>query len=199
MLRIGDTIFSLDVLEKKFRCDLQSCRGNCCRYGDSGAPLLDNEAEVLVEIWPQVKPYLRSEGVEVIENEGTSITDFENDRVTPLIDNAECAYTVIENNIFLCGIERAWSEGKITFRKPLSCHLFPVRIRRYPDFVAVNYQELSICSPARECGTSEGVFVYEFLREPLIRALGGEIYDSLVIAADELRKNPMIWKPSRDI
>jgi len=199
MLRIGDVIFSLDVLEKKFRCDLPRCMGNCCRYGDSGAPLLESEVLILESIYPEVKPFLRPEGAEVLEKEGTSVTDFENEHVTPLIGNEECGYTVIEKGIFMCGIEKAWAEGKIAFRKPLSCHLFPVRIRHYPSFMAVNYQELSICSPARECGISEGLYVYQFLREPLIRALGEELYNELTIAAVELRKNPMKWKPSRDI
>jgi len=190
MLRIGDTIFSFDILEKKFSCDLPECLGNCCRYGDSGAPLTEEEVDILDVIWSEVKPYLRSEGVAVIEAEGTSTTDFENDRVTPLIGKEECAYTILENNIFKCGIEKAWEEGKIVFRKPLSCHLFPARIKKYSGFNAVNYQELSICLPAVECGHREGIYVYEFLKAPLIRAMGEETYNELCIAAEELRKNP---------
>jgi hypothetical protein len=192
MLRIGDTIFSFDILEKKFKCDLPRCLGNCCRYGDSGAPLSKEEVDILDEIWPDVKPYLRPEGIEVIENEGTSITDFENEKVTPLIGNEECAYSFLKDNIFMCGIEKAWSEGKISFQKPVSCHLFPARIKKYSDFKAVNYQELSICHAAVEYGRSEGVYIYEFLKVPLIRALGKETYDDLCIAASELRKNS--WK-----
>lgn len=192
MLRIGDIIFSLDIFEKKFRCDLTRCLGNCCRYGDSGAPLSDEEVPVLEELWPDLRPYLRPEGIEVIENEGTSVIDFENDHVTPLIGNEECAYAVLEGNIFMCGIEKAWSEGKITFRKPVSCHLFPVRIKKYRSFTAVNYQELSICSHARECGTNEGVYVYEFLKPPLLRVFGDEVYNELCIAARELRKDRLI-------
>jgi len=190
MLRIGDTIFSLDILEKKFRCDLPQCLGNCCRYGDSGAPLTEEETDILDKIWPEVKFYLRSEGISVIEREGTSTTDFENDKVTPLIGNAECAYTILEENIFMCGIEKAWAEGKISFKKPLSCHLFPARIKNYTGFRAVNYQELSICHPAVECGRRETVYVYEFLKDPLIRALGEETYNELCIAAEEHIRNP---------
>jgi hypothetical protein len=188
MLRINDTIFSFDILEKKFRCNLPVCLGNCCRYGDSGAPLCATEAHILDEIWPEVKPYLRPEGVAAIEEKGTSITDFENEKVTPLIGNEECAYTVLDGKIILCGIEKAWSDGKISFRKPLSCHLFPIRIKYYSDFKAVNYEELAICSPARKAGTEDGIFVYEFLKEPLIRALGKELYEELCIAAVELKK-----------
>ena len=188
MLRINDTIFSFDVLEKKFRCNLPACLGNCCRYGDSGAPLSTSEAHILDEIWDEVKPYLRPEGIAAIEEKGRSITDFENERVTPLIGNEECAYTIFKDGIILCGIEKAWTDKKIKFRKPLSCHLFPIRIKYYSDFKAVNYEELAICSPARKTGSEEGIYVYEFLKEPLIRAFGEEMYNELCIAAVELRK-----------
>jgi hypothetical protein len=189
MLRIDDTIFSLDILEKKFCCDLPACLGNCCRYGDSGAPLSISEADILEVIWPEVKPYLRAEGIAAIEEKGRSVTDFENDRVTTLIGNAECAYTIEKDGILMCGIEQAWSDGRISFQKPLSCHLFPVRIKKYSEFNAVNYVELSICAPARRKGDEGGVYVYEFLKEPLIRAVGKEMYADLCIAAVELRKN----------
>ena len=95
MLRIDDTIFSFDILEKKFRCNLAACHGNCCRYGDSGAPLSEDEVKILDEIWPVVRPYLRPEGIETIEKKGRSVKDFENDWVTPLIGNDECAYTIM--------------------------------------------------------------------------------------------------------
>ena len=193
MIRIGDTIFSLDILEKQFKCDLPRCLGNCCRYGDSGAPLLKEEVNILKIIWPEVKPYLRPEGVEVVEDKGTSVVDFENDNVTPLIRNEECAYALLSGNIFLCGIEKAWTDGKIGFQKPLSCHLFPARIKEYSGFRAVNYQELSICSRARECGKNEGVYVYEFLKIPLIRVFGKDVYEELCIAARELSKNNLNW------
>lgn len=188
MLRIDDTIFSFDILEKKFRCNLPVCHGNCCRYGDSGAPLSEPEVKILDDIWPMVKPLLRPEGIESIEEKGRSVRDFENDWVTPLIGNAECAYTVIKDGIFMCGIELAWSGSGITFRKPLSCHLFPARIKYFSNFRAVNYQEISICSSALKAGEDEGIYVYEFLREPLIRAMGEELYGELCIAAEELRK-----------
>jgi hypothetical protein len=188
MLRIGDTIFSFDILEKRFRCNLPECLGNCCRYGDSGAPVSEKEGKTLMEIWPEVKPYLRPEGVSAIEEKGTSTHDFENELVTPLIGAEECAYSILNGNIFMCGIEKAWSDGKISFQKPLSCHLFPVRIKQFSDFRAVNYQGLSICESAREKGNEEGIFVYEFLKEPLIKAIGEETYNELCIAAEELRK-----------
>ncbi len=135
-----------------------------------------------------MKEFLRPEGRRAVEEQGTSVVDFENDTVTPLISNAECAYTILEDGILRCAIEKAWSEGKIEFQKPLSCHLFPVRIKKYSDFLAVNYQELPICSGARRKGAKDGVYVYDFLKEPLIRAVGKKVYGELCIAAEELRK-----------
>jgi hypothetical protein len=192
MLRINDIIFSLDLLEKKFRCNLPVCLGNCCRYGDSGAPLSEDEAVILKNIWPVVRSYLRTEGISAIEAKGTSVTDSDNDIVTPLIGDEECAYTIMSENIYMCGIEKAWSEGAVSFQKPLSCHLFPARMKYYSDFSAVNYVELAICSSGRQKGNDEGVHVYEFLKEPFIRAFGKDVYNELCIAASELRKNNVI-------
>jgi hypothetical protein len=192
MLRIDDTIFSFDILEKRFRCDLPECHGNCCLYGDSGAPLSKEEVLVLKEIWTSVRPFLRPEGVTAIEGNGTSIQDFENDNVTPLIGNKECAYTIIVDDIFMCGIEKAWSDGKITFQKPLSCHLFPARIKYFTGFRAINYENLPICSAGRDKGTADGIYLYEFLKVPLERALGEKMYNELCIAAIELRKENKI-------
>jgi len=192
MIRIGNTIFSFDILEKKFMCDLPDCHGSCCRYGDSGAPLLDDEVRILEEIWPSVRKYLRPEGVKAIDTQGTSITDRENDRVTPLINDQECAYAIMNGPTYMCGIELAWSEKTISFQKPLSCHLFPVRMKKFSGFTAVNYEEIEICSPARDLGNSEGKYVYEFLKIPLMRALGEETYNELCIAARELRKRKTI-------
>jgi hypothetical protein len=189
MLRIDDTIFSFDILEKKFRCDLAACHGNCCRYGDSGAPLSDSEVKILDDIWPAVRPYLRPEGIETVEKKGRSVKDFENDWVTPLIGNEECAYTIMRDGVYMCGIELAWSDSIISFRKPLSCHLFPARVKYYSNFTAVNYQEIPICSSALSAGRQEGIYLYEFLKEPLVRAFGVKMYKELCIAAAELRKN----------
>lgn len=188
MLRIENTIFSLDILEKKFCCDLPVCNGNCCRYGDSGAPLSKEEVQTLKEIWSDVKPYLRPEGIKTIEEKGTSIIDFENDMVTPLIDEKECAYAIINNGIYFCGIEKAWIDGKITFQKPVSCHLYPAKVKYFSEFIGVNYDEQPVCASARKKGIRDGIYVYEFLKEPLTRALGSETYKELCQAAEELRK-----------
>ncbi len=189
MLRIDDTIFSFDLLEKKFVCDLPECLGSCCRYGDAGAPLSKEEAAILEEIYPVIKPMLRCQGIEAIESQGTSTVDTDADLVTPLIENRECAYALIENGIYSCAIEKALGEGRIPFKKPLSCHLFPARLKYFSDFRAVNYTELPLCSAARRKGQSEGVYVYQFLKEPLIRAFGESMYTELCIAAEEIRKS----------
>ncbi len=189
MLRIEDNIISLNILDKKFCCDLPHCLGSCCRYGDAGAPLTDEEVIILDRILPEVLPYLREEGKAEILEHGTSVTDFEGEKVTPLIGTEECAYTIMAGSIYMCGIEKAWHEGKISFRKPISCHLFPVRIKQYSEFKAVNYEEWSICQSARDNGNRNGLLVYEFLKEPLIRALGSDIYEQICIAAKELRKH----------
>jgi hypothetical protein len=188
MLRIGDIIFSFDVLERKFRCNLPQCLGNCCRYGDSGAPLGEGETLALDEVWDGIRPYLREEGLRAIEEKGRYVKDFENDWVTPLVGNEECAYATIRKGIHFCGIEEAWHDGKSAFRKPLSCHLFPLRIKKYSEFTAVNYQDIAICKPGRDSGREKGTRLYEFLEEPLTRAFGMEVYSDLCIAASELRK-----------
>jgi hypothetical protein len=188
MLRIDDIIFSLDILEEKFACDLPKCLGNCCREGDAGAPLSDDEALILQEIWPEVKPYLRPEGIKAIEEAGTSVKDFDLENVTPLIEGKECAYSLINNGILSCAIEQAWSDGKIAFQKPLSCHLFPARVKKFTDFRAVNYSEQPVCASARKRGRKKEVYVYEFLKTPLIRAFGEKMYGELCVAAAELRK-----------
>ncbi|MBE0677058.1 MAG: DUF3109 family protein [Bacteroidales bacterium] len=186
MLKIGDTIVSLDLLSERFCCDLSVCKGNCCRYGDAGAPLTDDEAKILREIYPKIRKYLRNEGAEAIDSQGTSVTDMLGEPVTTLVDNAECAYAVMSGDIFMCGIEKAWNDGATTFRKPVSCHLFPVRVREYADFTAVNYERWSICQGGRDNGRKEDLRVYRFLKAPLIRAFGNDWYSELEIIRREL-------------
>ncbi|MCK7538893.1 MAG: DUF3109 family protein [Marinilabiliales bacterium] len=138
-------------------CDLSACKGSCCRYGDTGAPLTAEEAATLDRIWQELRPFIRPEGIGIIEKDGTSMKDIEGELVTPLINNEECAYTVIEDGIYKCGIETAFTAGAVDFRKPLSCHLFPVRIKQYRDFRAVNYEEWSICQPGVAAGAKRDI------------------------------------------
>jgi hypothetical protein len=188
MLQIDDTIVSLALIEERFFCDLSACKGSCCRYGDTGAPLTEEEANILRSILPDLLPFLRPEGIRAVERHGTSTTDIEGELVTPLINNQECAYTVMEDDIFKCGIETAFNAGAVGFRKPLSCHLFPVRVKQYRDFRAVNYEEWPICKPGVACGIRQQTKLYEFLREPLVRAFGQEWYNRLHWAAGEYHK-----------
>ncbi len=188
MLQIDNTIISLDVLEEKFACDLSKCKGNCCVYGDSGAPLSKEEADLLEEIYPRIKPYLRAEGIDAIETKGTSMVDSDGDTVTPLISDKECAYTIVENGIFFCGIEKAHANKKISFQKPLSCHLFPVRTKDYSDFSGVNYEKWEICNPALERGKKEDVPAYVFLKSALTRKFGKSWYKRLKFTAEEYKK-----------
>jgi hypothetical protein len=153
-----------------------------------------SEVKTLEEIYPKIKHLLRAEGIAVREDKGTSVKDFENDDVTPLISDEECVYALKENNVYLCGIEKAFEAGIVDFRKPISCHLFPAKVKYYSNFTAINYQELSICAVAIKNGNAEGVYLYEFLKEPLIRAFGLEQYNELCIAAKEIRKNKNLYQ-----
>lgn len=185
MLEIGKTIVSFDVLEEHFLCDLVKCKGACCVEGDSGAPLTKKEAAEIEKIYPYVEPYMTQEGKTVVETQGTSMFDSDGDLVTPLVNNRECAFTFQdEKGITKCAIEKAFIEGKTNFRKPVSCHLFPIRITEYKHFDAVNYQQLDICKPGKECGAGQKLPLYKFLKDPLIRKYGKDWYDQLRIAAD---------------
>jgi len=188
VLQIGDTIISRDIFEQKFKCDLEKCKGNCCVYGDSGAPLGEKEARILDEISPLIKPYMRPEGVQAIQEFGTSMIDKDGDLVTPLIQGKECAYTQVKNGIYLCAIESAFFDKKIRFRKPISCHLFPIRTKSYKAFTAVNYEKWNICRDAWELGEKEDLPVFDFLKESLIRKFGKSWFKKLSIAAKELNK-----------
>lgn len=186
MLEIGKTIVSFDVLEEYFLCDLMKCRGACCVEGDSGAPLTQEEAATIEEIYPLVEPYMTNEGKAKVEMQGTSMVDHDGDLVTPLVNNRECAFTFKdEHGITKCVIERAYLEGKVSFRKPVSCHLFPIRITEYKRFDAVNYQQLGICKPGRVCGAGQKLPLYQFLKEPLIRKYGAAWYEQLHYAAGQ--------------
>lgn len=189
MLQIEDTIVSLALVEKKFVCDLEACKGSCCRYGDTGAPLTEEEAGILDRIWPELWPFLRPESIRALEEQGTSMRDFEGELVTPLVNNEECAYAVVEEGIYRCAIEIAFNRGAVDFRKPLSCHLFPVRVKRYSTFRAVNYEEWTLCKPAIAEGSRTDTRLFTFLREPLVRAFGQEWYNMLTFAAEELGRS----------
>ena len=187
MLQIGKAIVSLDVIQKEFCCDIVKCKGACCVAGDSGAPVTAQEANLIEVLYPQFESYLSDQNKEEIARQGFSVIDSDGDLVTPIVGNNECAYTFVdERGITKCAIERAYLEKKITFRKPVSCHLFPIRITSYKRFDAVNYQQLDICQPGRICGKSQSLPLYKYLQEPLVRTYGPEWYDELTYAAENL-------------
>ena len=185
MLAIGNTIVSEELIEKKFVCDLTRCKGACCVEGESGAPLEKEERQMLEEVYPVIKDTLTKEGRESIEEQGTWIKDADGDFVTPLVGGyRECAYTLFENGIAKCAIEKAFFAGKVNFRKPISCHLYPVRITKYKAYDAVNYEKWSVCKPACKLGESLKVPVYVFVKDALIRKYGVEWYGELQLTAE---------------
>jgi hypothetical protein len=186
MLQIEHTLISLDIIEKQFCCNLQSCKGQCCIDGDAGAPLNDDEVDILEKIYPKIKPFVTTAGQESIEKNGIVVIDEDGDKVTPLINGKECAFTVMKNGIAYCAIEQAYNKKAIKFQKPISCHLYPIRIKEFNEFTAVNYHQWSICESAKTCGNINGITLYEFLKEPLIRKFGKQWYKQLAIAAKKL-------------
>lgn len=182
MIQVGNKIISLDVFEKHFICDLNACKGACCVDGDAGAPLLDEEVTILEDIYEKIKPYMAQKGIDVVDEVGVAVLDIEGEVTTPLVNNRECAFVIEEKGISKCAIEKAYYDGKVEFKKPISCHLFPIRIQEYRDFDAVNYEEIKICAPACKCGSELEVPVYAFLKEPLIRKYGEVWYKELLEA-----------------
>lgn len=188
MFQIGKTIVSDDVLEKEFVCNLTACKGQCCVDGDAGAPLDKEETAILEEIYPVIKEYLRPEGIAVIEDKGTWVIGEDGDYETPLVNNKECAYVIFDGDTALCGVEQAYNEGLVQWKKPISCHLYPIRIKEYEQFSAVNYNRWHICDDACALGKELEVPVYKFLKEPLIRKYGESWYAELETVAIEWQK-----------
>lgn len=186
MFQLDKTIVSEEILEKEFVCNLNACKGACCVNGDAGAPLEKEELEILEEILPILKGYLRKEGLQAIEEQGTYTTNELGEHETTLIDGADCAYVIYDdNNVALCGIEEAYNQGEISFKKPVSCHLYPIRIKQYSEFAAVNYDKWEICDDACSLGKELGVPVYKFVKQALVRKFGEQWYAELEKVAEE--------------
>jgi hypothetical protein len=181
MISIDNTLISEDILDKKFVCDLNACKGACCVAGDSGAPLEKEELPVLDAILDKVKPYMVKKGVKAVEKHGAYVIDSDGDYTTTLVsDKAECAFVYFdETKTAKCAIEKAYYEGKIDWKKPISCHLYPIRISNLKGYEAVNYNKWDVCKPACECGKKLDVPVYKFLKEPLIRKYGKDWFTKL--------------------
>ncbi len=190
MIEIGDKLISEDLFSEEFVCNLTMCKGACCVEGDIGAPLERAEAEILDRLYPKFKPYLTEAGIKAIEEQGTwEVDPSDGEYVTPMVENRECVYvTFDEKGITKCGIEKAYEDGAIDWQKPISCHLYPIRITEYRTFSALNYHEWPICSDACTLGKELQVPVYKFLKTPIIRKYGEAFYTILSEAADEWKK-----------
>ena len=180
MFQIGKTLISEDILENDFVCNLDACKGACCVEGEAGAPLEEKETGVLDAIYPQVKPFLRPEGIEAIESQGTSVKGLDGEWETPLVNDKECAYVIFtEQGIAKCGLEEAFEAGATLWKKPISCHLYPVRVKEFSELTAVNYHKWQICNPACSLGKTLEVPVYQFVKDALIRKFGEDWYQEL--------------------
>ncbi len=180
MIAIEDKLVSLDVIGEQFVCDLSACKGACCVYGDYGAPLEEAELPILDSIYEQVKPYLPEQGIATIEQEGMHVFVEDTARhATPLRDDGVCAYAFFKNGVALCGIEQAFKDGKIDFPKPISCHLYPIRVNVHKHYEAVNYERWNICKAACDNGKNLKVTVFRFVKDALIRKYGIEFYNAL--------------------
>lgn len=193
MLQIQDVVVSFDVLKEKFLCDLSACKGACCIEGDAGAPVELDEVEKLEEVLPLIEDELSPEARAVIDKQGVVYVDQEGDLVTSIVNGKDCVFTCYdEKGCCYCAIEKAFREGKTDFMKPVSCHLYPIRVKDFGAFQGVNYNRWDVCKAAVLLGEKENLPVYKFLKEPLIRKFGEEWYEELEIAVEELRKQEML-------
>lgn len=177
-----------DIRDKEFVCNLEKCKGACCVEGDFGAPLSKEEIPILDEIYPKIKKYLSPEGIKEIEKHGTHVVDDEGELCTPVIGGRECVYAIYDKKgILKCGIEEAYNDGVVDWKKPISCHLYPIRVTQKKNFEALNYHKWHICSPACALGKELQVPVYKFLKGPLVRKYGEAWYKEL---EDTIEQHP---------
>ena len=180
MFQLGKTIVSEEIIENDFVCNINACKGACCVEGEAGAPLEEGETQILVDIYSKVKPFLRPEGIAEIEKQGAFIKGEDGEWETPLVNGSECAYVVFaENGTAKCGLEEAYNQGATKWKKPVSCHLYPIRVREYSELTAVNYHKWEICDAACSLGEELKVPIYKFVKEALIRKFGKKWYGEL--------------------
>lgn len=193
MIQIDDKIISLDIFTARFACDLKACRGECCVEGNAGAPLEENELAILEEERDHYAPYMTDAGRKAIEKQGVAVVDMDGDLTTPLVDDAECAYAIQENGVTWCAIEKAWKEGKTPFRKPISCHLYPIRLVKLSNgMTGLQYHRWEVCRGAELLGVQRGEPLYRTLREAIIRRFGEEFYKEMDICYGELERTGML-------
>jgi len=189
LVEIEDKIVSTDLFSEKFVCDLSKCKGACCVKGNGGAPLTEKEVKLIEDNLEQIKPFMSEKGIQTIKDEGVYYLDEEDAPATKLIDKKECCFVYFDNsNTAKCSIETAYKSGEIDFNKPQSCHLYPIRIKEFTEFTALNYEEWDICAPACSLGQSLKVPVYKFLKEPITRVFGSSFFDELSKIDLELKK-----------
>lgn len=193
MIQIEDKILSLDLFDVFFSCDYEKCKGLCCIEGDSGAPLQEDEIEDIEKSLPKIEKYLSNKALSEIKEKGTYLIDADGDIVTPTIDGNECVYTTFdENGNCLCAFEKAFYNKDITFPKPISCALYPIRLQKYRDFTAVNYHKWNICKCAVKKGRRDGMPLFRFLEKPLRRAFGNDFFNKIeeeyVLVSENLKK-----------
>ena len=187
LLEIQDKVVSIDLFEKKFVCDLTACKGACCIEGDAGAPLTFEEVSIMEDDLEKIKPFMRPEGIAAVEETGVFYMDWDNEPVSTLVNEKECAFVTFDDKgTALCAIEQAHKAGKTEFKKPISCHLYPIRVKKYNEFTALNYNEWNICKSACDCGDKLDVKVYKFLKEPIVRAFGEEFFTELETVDKEI-------------
>jgi hypothetical protein len=183
-------LISEDLFEKNFICNLSKCKGACCVEGDQGAPITESEINAIQENLEQIKPYLTAESLKQIERKGFWETDPEGDLVTTCLPTGECNFSIYKDGVLGCGMEQAWKDEKSTFRKPLSCHLYPIRVKHVGDYEALNYHKWDVCKPACQLGEEHQVPVYKFLKEALVRKFGEPWYHELEDIAQALGERP---------
>ncbi len=184
MIEIDDKIVSTELLQEHFACDISQCKGICCIEGDSGAPLDIEEVDILEAEYPNYKRYMTPEGISAVEEQGFMVVDSDGDYTTPLINGGECAFTIMEDGVALCAIERAWRNGECSFPKPISCHLYPIRLIQLSNgTVGLNYHRWGVCRSACANGKKLSIPIYKSLKGAIIRRFGEEFYEALNIAA----------------
>lgn len=187
MVQIDDVIVSFDIFKEKFYCDINACKGECCIEGDAGAPLESKEVELLEKVLPVIWDDLSDEAKDIINKQGVCYKDVDGDLVTSIVNGKDCVFTCYDDKGYcLCAIEKAYRDGKTDFYKPISCHLYPIRVGKYGSYKALNYHRWNVCKAAVLLGEKKNVPIYKFLKEPLIRSFGEEWYTELEIAAKEL-------------
>ena len=189
ILQVGNVLVSPDIFTEKFCCDLSKCKGQCCVEGDAGAPVTLDETMAIENALDTVWGDLSASAQSVIDKQGVAYTDVEGELVTSIVGGRDCVFTCYDEKGFCyCAIEKAYRAGKTDFYKPVSCHLYPIRVSNFGKYKAVNYHRWEICKAAVLLGEKEGVPVYKFLEKPLIRKFGQAWFDELEIAVDELKK-----------